>query len=80
MKDILQSMKPEIENAIANDFGFVDFGARYKEAQEHAAEIQKAKIELQRINTEISEKTRASRALDNGLNELRSMVRRLATY
>ena len=78
VRDILKSIKLDVECAITSDFAFVDL-AMYRqlqaEADRHLAELQKRANELR---NQVEELERARFLLANGLTEVRSIVRKLS--
>lgn len=76
VRDILAGMQHEIEWAIDSDFGFVTIGERFREMQEHKAEILEAEKKLAELKAEIAQRERMRDTLEEGINELRSTIAR----
>ncbi len=78
VKDILADCKPEIDNAITSDFGFIPFGQRRRESEEHRLAILEAQKKVADLKAEIRDLERTRAILTNGIDQLRSTVRSFA--
>jgi len=78
VRDIIADMAIEIDNAIDNDFGFVNIALRRQQTEAHAEEMRIAKEKLAILNAEIREKESDLRHLQYGLDEIRDTIRKFS--
>jgi hypothetical protein len=74
---IFKGIARDIEEAITNDFGFIDFASRVQEQREHAAEIGHLQAKRDALAAEVRELERRKAKLTVELNEIKTAARRV---
>lgn len=77
---ILLDMQPEVERAIDSDFGFVCFAEHEREKERERVDMRAACMKLDEIKSQIRDLETRRGILENGVNELRSTVRKFSQF